>query len=87
MNNTLKNYYEEILEFRMEELKRRSEYLSRTLSLLVDRIEKDGVKTSINTCGECQSEARIIDDLCKEIGQIRQMLDMIKGYSTTEDRK
>lgn len=84
MNELLKQYYEERLEEKMDELKRRSKYLSQTLGFLVERIEADGTETSINACGECQSEARIIDDLCKEIGQIRQMLDMIKAYSVSK---
>lgn len=84
MNEQLKKYYEERLEDKMDELKRRSKYLSKTLGFLAERIEAYGTETSINTCGECQSEARIIDDLCKEIGQIRQMLDMIKAYSVSK---
>lgn len=81
MENNLKEYYEELLERKVDELKRRSDFLSSTLSMLVKKIDADGINTSINTCGECQSEARLIDDLCKEIGQIRNMLDMIKAFT------
>lgn len=81
MESNLKEYYEEMLERKIDELKRRSDYLSSTLSMLVDKIEENGIKTSINTNGECQSEARLIDDLCKEIALIRQMLDMINAFT------
>lgn len=85
MSKTLQGYYETLLERKFDELKKRSEYLSTTLDYVSQRIEKDGVNASINSCGECQSEATLIDDLCKEIGQIRQMLEMIKGYSHTKN--
>lgn len=84
MNKTLKEYYENLLERKVDELKRRSKYLSTTLGYVVEKIEKDGINASINTCGECQSESTLIDDLCKEISRIREVLDMIKAYSHSE---
>lgn len=60
MDNNLKEYYERLLDRKVDELKRRSDFLSSTLSILVKKIESSGINTSINPCGECQSEARLM---------------------------
>lgn len=73
MNNVI-TYYERELERKIEELNWRAKSLSTTLSRIVKDIDERGVDASINTCGEIQSSGTVIDDLCKEIGKIKEFI-------------
>lgn len=59
------------LDFQLLQLKNKANSLSRDLATLVEKIEKQGIKASINSCGEIQSQALQIDLICARIGQLK----------------
>lgn len=78
MNDKIKAHYENELNEKISEIRRHSESLCRTLTSLIERIKEEGSDAFINTRGECQSQARTIDDLCKEVALIRIFLSFVE---------
>lgn len=76
--SNVRDYYERTYVKKLSELSYRAKQLSEQMNQLSERI--DGLSSgdvTINTCGEVQQSGREVDDLCKEIGFIKGLLDTI----------
>lgn len=83
MNEELKSLetlYQARVDSKTEHLVRSCKYLMSDLDVAIQKIEEVGIESAtINSCGLVQGRGREIDDLCKEISTLLDVVNNLKS--------
>jgi hypothetical protein len=64
---------QELLEYKLEQLKKDASWLSQKMNYLVQQIDERQSDVIVNSMGEVQTLGHTIDLLCAEIGLLKRL--------------